>query len=149
MEFPPQKFREIVFQLLFSFDATGEAEAQLVPFLMGELAVSKKHIAAAYHRASAIWKETPQLDSRLAQEAKAYSLERIKAVEKNVLRVALYELLIEKQLSKKIIISEACRLTRKFGTPEGAAFVNAVLDTLTESTENGSSFSPSENYSSQ
>jgi transcription antitermination protein NusB len=135
MEFPPQKFREIVFQLLFSFDANGEGEAELIPFLMEELAVSKKYVSAAYLKATAIWKEHQQFDTIIAQLTQEYSFERIKTVEKNVLRVALYELLIEKELSRKIIISEAYRLTRKFSTAEGASFVNAILDSTKPQTE--------------
>lgn len=130
MELPASKFREIVFQLLFSLDATGELEGDLIPFIMRELAVSKKYVAAAYLKAQAVWKIHDSLDHTIAQLTKEYSLERIKNVEKNVLRLALYEVLFEKELSRKIIFSEAYRLTRKFGTHEGASFVNAILDTL-------------------
>ncbi len=128
MELPPQKFREIVFQLLYSLDGSGSAEAELIPFLMAELSVSKKNVKLAYEKASTIWKMQAELDAIIKEKSQNYSLERIKTVEKNVLRLALYELLIEKTLSAKIIISEAHRLARKFSTVEGASFVNAVLD---------------------
>lgn len=130
MEFPPQKFREIVFQLLYSLDISGSAEAELIPFLMQELSVSKKHVRAAYDKATSIWKQQEQLDHIIGEKSKEYSIERIKTVEKNVLRLALFELLIEKELNTKIIISEAHRLARKFSTIEGASFVNALLDSL-------------------
>ena|ERR1700733_5413607 len=147
MELPPQKFREIVFLLLFSLDACKEVESELVPFLMQELSVSKKHVAAAFEKALNIWKQLELLDRVLCEESKEYSFDRIKTVEKNVLRVALYELLIEKELNTKIIISEAHRLTRKFGTIEGASFVNALLDGL-EKTD-GSTLSASERATAQ
>jgi len=128
MEFPPQKFREIVFQLLYSIDGSGSAEAELIPFLMRELAVSRKHVSAAYEKAKKIWKQHEELDKMIEARSQNYSLDRIKTVEKNALRLAFFELLIEKELDQKIIISEAHRLTRKFSTLEGASFVNAVLD---------------------
>ena len=130
MEFPPQKFREIVFQLLFSLDGGGEAEAELIPFLMRELSVSKKQVRLAYTKALAVWENHETFDHLISKISKEYAFDRIKTVEKNVLRLALYELLIEKELNLKIIISEAYRLARKFSTAEGASFVNALLDNL-------------------
>lgn len=130
MELPPQKFREIVFQLLFSFDATGAMEEETIPFIMRELAVSKKNVSLAFKKACRIWEHREELDYVIQKQTQAYSLERIKTVEKNVLRLAFYELLIEKALKPKIIIAEAHRLARKFSAIEGAAFVNAVLDSI-------------------
>jgi N utilization substance protein B len=130
--FPPQKFREIIFQLIFSFDMGGEMEAELIPFFMRELAVSKKHVSAAYFKAQTVWQQCEEIDRLIAGHAKGYTFERIKTVEKNVLRLAFYELLVEKKLDIKIILAEAHRLTRKFSALEGAAFVNAVLQSLVE-----------------
>lgn len=129
MDLPPQKFREMVFQLLFSFDMGGEVAAEVIPFLMGELAVSKRHVSEAYAKAQLVWGQREQLDELIKERSRDYSLERIKTVEKSVLRLALFELLIEKELNAKIIVSEAHRLTRKFSALEGAQFVNAVLET--------------------
>ena len=143
MEFPPQKFREIVFQLIFSFDAGGGAEGEIIPFMMRELAVSKKNVSAAYAKAQAVWSHREELDGVIEKQTQAYSLERIKTVEKNILRFAFYELLIAKELKAKIIISEAHRLARKFSAIEGAAFVNAVLDSLEVTPEDTSSSSVS------
>ncbi len=148
MEFSPQKFREIVFQLLFSFDGNGGAEEELIPFLMQELSISRKQIRAAYQKASAVWRECQHLDPLIASHTKEYALDRIKTVEKNALRLALYELRVEKEISRKIVISEAYRITRKFSTAEGAAFVNAVLDSLPE-LEHESPFSLSESNTTQ
>lgn len=145
MEFSPQKLREMVFQFLFSFDMGGEPEGDLIALLMRELAVSKKQASIAHSKAKTIWQHREELDVIIARYSKEYSLDRIKTVERNVLRLAFYELLIEKALTPKIIISEAHRLTRKFSAVEGAAYVNAVLDSLkTGSESNESSFSPPE-----
>jgi len=130
MELPAQKFREIVLQLIFSFDMGGEMGDDLIFFIMRELAVSKKNVKTALAKAQAIWKMHEELDQVIAKQSLNYSIDRIKSVEKNVLRMAFYDLLIEKEQSIKIIISEAHRLTRKFSAIEGAAFVNAVLDSI-------------------
>lgn len=143
MSLPPQKFREIVFQLLFALDLGGEADIELIPFLMHCLSVTKKQVRLAYEKAEAILNVKLELDDWIEKSSKEYALARIKSVEKNVLRLALYELLFEKTLSLKIIISEAHRLTRKFGTPEGASFVNALLDHFHHAIEKRQEFDPS------
>ncbi len=140
MDFPPQKFREMVFQLLFSLDMGGELESA---FFMRALSVSKKQVRASLEKALAIWLVHEQLDQQIALHSHSYSFERIKRVEKNVLRLALYELLIEKRLNAKIIISEAHRLTRKFSTIEGASFVNALVETIDQAHESLLTLSPS------
>lgn len=139
MDLSPQKFREIVFQLLFSFE-NSEGTDEIIPFLMRELSISKKHIRAAYERAQKIWEHHEMLDRHITEKSREYSFVRIKSVEKTVLRLAFYELLIEKKLTSKIIISEAHRIAKKFSTLEGASFVNAVLDQESD----GSAVSPPE-----
>ena len=54
-------------------------------------------------------------------------LERLDIIEKNSLRIALYELM-NKDLDKAIIINEAIRVSKKYGSVEGYKLVNAVLD---------------------
>lgn len=130
MEFPPQKMREMVLQLLFALELGGSAEAELIPLIMKELMVSKRHVRAAYEKAHLIWQQRSSLDQKIGDVSANYAFERIKTVEKSVLRLALYELLTDKEVSEKVIISEACRLTAKFSAPEACAFVNALLDNL-------------------
>ena len=54
-------------------------------------------------------------------------LERLDIIEKNSLRIALYELM-NKDLDKAIVINEAIRVSKKYGSVEGYKLVNAVLD---------------------
>lgn len=128
MGLSPLKFREIVLQLLFSFEMGSNAEEELASCLMQELKVSRKSVREAFQKAHVIWQNRDMLDPLIANQSREYSFDRIQPVEKNVLRLALFELLLEKQCSPKITISEALRLTSKFSTPEAAAFVNAIVD---------------------
>src|SRR5690606_29501809 len=56
--------------------------------------------------------------------------ERIPRVERNILRLAVFELLHDPSVPPTVAIAEAIRLTRKFATPEAATFINAVLDAI-------------------
>ncbi len=67
------------------------------------------------------------IDNYLCQCADNWSLGRIAAVERNILRVATAELL-ENTLSPKIVISEAISMSKKFGSKDSPRFVNGILD---------------------
>lgn len=128
MGLSPLKFREVVLQLLFSFEMGSDAEEELIAYLMQDLKISRKSIREASKRAHSIWQARTFLDPWIAGQSRDYAFERIQPVEKNVLRLALFELLIEKEGNRKVVISEALRLVSKFSTPEGATFVNAIVD---------------------
>jgi transcription antitermination protein NusB len=123
-----QKFREIVFQLLFS-QALGHAEeSHLIDLIMHELAVSKRNVRLAQEKVRMIQQKMNEIDHLIGSLSISYDFDRIQVVTKNILRLSLYELLFDEQIPPKVAISEGIRLSRKFSTPESAAFVNALLD---------------------
>lgn len=130
MSLPPQKFREMVFQMLFCCEFSGSEEEDVAAMLMHELKVTKKMALAAYGRVQAVLEKLPEIDARIASTSSEYQFERISRIEKNILRLGLFELLYDESLPEKVSIAEAVRLCRKFGTPESSHFVNAILDSV-------------------
>lgn len=128
MALPPQKFREIVFQMLYSSEFLGTDPEETSLMLMNELKVTKKSVAAAREKVNQILQNLSVIDEKISLHSTDYSFERISRVEKTILRLSLFELLFETDLPPLVAIAEAIRLTRKFGTPESAQFVNAILD---------------------
>ena len=130
MALPQQKFREIVLQLLYSQDVTKPDEALMIELMMGELAVSKKNVRLAQERVQQVKARCAEIDQLIASVSTSYDFDRIQVVTKNILRLAIFELFFDDQIPPKVAITEAMRLSRKFNTPESAAFVNALLDHL-------------------
>lgn len=126
----PQKFREIVFQLVYINDFHENEPDALTPILMHELKTTKKNISDAYSRAQLVLKHRDEIDSMIRKVSTSYDIHRIHSVERNVLRLSVFELFIEKELPPRVVLSEAKRLARKFGTKEAATFVHALLDAL-------------------
>ena len=127
MTLPKQKFREAAFVALFSLDSGTESQEHLVKLLMHELKISMKNSWEALRFAEEVLKVSDELDEKIAKASNAYEFERIPNVEKNILRLALFEM---KDLPGPVAISEAIRLSRKFSTAESGSFVNAILDNL-------------------
>jgi N utilization substance protein B len=130
MTLSPQKFREIVLQILYSREMEQKETSTLVTLLMDELKVSKKNVSLAHERALKIEAATDEIDPLISSTSTSYNFDRIHKVTLSILRLALYELFIEKQIPPKVAIAEAIRLSRKFNSPESATFVNALLDHL-------------------
>jgi N utilization substance protein B len=130
MPISPQKQRELVFLLVYSDDFNSADEADMTKLLMHELEVTKKVMREAHVEKVKIQEKLAELDEKIAQHSKAYEFERIPRVERNILRLAAYELLYSKSVPPKVAIAEAIRLSRKFSTAESAGFVNAILDAI-------------------
>ncbi len=129
MALPIQKLREVVFHLLYSddFQALGE---DMVPFLMQYHRTTKKSLYHAQEIVSQILLHREEIDQQIQTHSTEYELNRIPRVERNLLRLGIFEMIYSKQVPPKVAISEAIRLARKFATKESAQFVNAILDAV-------------------
>lgn len=71
-----------------------------------------------------------EIDVLIKQHAENYELERLSTVDRNILRLALYELLSEKETPPPVIMDEAISIAKKYGTEHSGRFVNGVLDQI-------------------
>jgi N utilization substance protein B len=79
--------------------------------------------------ASGTFAQLPEIDQHIKSVATNWSLERMPLVDRNVLRLAVFELLAG-TAPPKVILNEAIELAKKFGSAESGKFVNGVLDRL-------------------
>lgn len=75
-----------------------------------------------------------QLDEIIAKHSKNWSISRMAATDRVILRMAVWELLQKKQ-PKKAILNEAIDLAKKYGTEHSGSFVNGILDAVAASSE--------------
>ena len=71
-----------------------------------------------------------QVDALIREQADNWRLERMPPVDRNVLRVAVFEMLYETDTPKLVIVDEAIELAKKFGSEQSGRFVNGLLDGL-------------------
>lgn len=69
-----------------------------------------------------------QLDQLISQSSKNWRLERMSCVDRNILRLAVFEVLFLKEIPPKVSIDEAVELGKRYGTKESGAFINGILD---------------------
>jgi N utilization substance protein B len=128
MTLDPHKQRELVFLLLFSSDMGQDLTSKdVVDVIAQECKVAKKYVVDAAATAQAIVQHRDACDARIQEVCEGYTVSRLQSIERNLLRLAIYELVIEKKVPPKVIFSEAKRLAKKFGSDEAAVFVHALI----------------------
>jgi transcription antitermination protein NusB len=122
--------RETAIQLLFSRDFTPPgAEHEVDAFFEIHSAGPKirEHAVQLYHGVTA---NLEAIDRRLAASLENFSLERLAGVDRNILRLAIYEMFHRTDVPPIVAINEAIEISKRFGTPDSSRFVNGVLDRL-------------------
>jgi N utilization substance protein B len=71
-----------------------------------------------------------ELDALIRQYSEHWRLERMAAVDRNLLRLALYELLHQPAIPAKVVINEAVELAKRYGSEESGSFINGILDRI-------------------
>lgn len=130
MALPQQKYREIVFQLLYGQDLAFPQDENLQSLISKELKISKRAVKEAQLRVNSIIQNLEEIDSLIGETSQSYNFKRIPSAERNILRLAIYEIIFDDQVPPKVAIAEAIRLARKFSSPESATYVNALVDAL-------------------
>ena len=69
-----------------------------------------------------------EIDEELVRQTTHWRLERLAAVDRNILRLAMYELIYDIETPHAVVIDEAIEIAKKFGTKDSGRFVNGVLD---------------------
>jgi len=77
-----------------------------------------------------------EIDSLIQSASEHWRLPRMAVIDRNVLRMAVYELLFEKDIAPAIVINEAIEIARKYSGDEAAVFINGILDAVRKNLEN-------------
>lgn len=122
--------RESALQILFELEFN---DAGLEPALSRHW-VGKKADAAVREYAAwlarGIVPRRDEIDGLIQSTSTHWRVSRMALVDRNILRIAVFELLEEKFLAPAIIINEAIEIAKRYSSPEAAVFVNGVLDAI-------------------
>jgi len=77
-----------------------------------------------------VFKQLPIIDNMIASYAQRWKVERMPVIDRNILRIGVFELLDHHEASVAVVISEAVELANRYSTEESGSFVNGVLSSL-------------------
>ena len=131
--------REIALQTLYIIDTSGtpEAEAYAIVNRRADEPGDEKTLEFARSLVAGANAERPQLDKLIEGAAQNWALARMAAVDRNVLRLAAYELLHRLDTPVNVVIDEAIEIVRKFSTEDSTRFINGILDKLKDHRPDG------------
>jgi N utilization substance protein B len=126
-----RKAREHALQILFQLDVRKDKpSAAILKNFWAEYRPEDEVKAFAEEIVKGTFKHLAGIDKLIHQCAKNWSLERMAVVDRNVLRLAVYEILYRTDIPTSVTINEAIEIAKKFGTDESGAFVNGILDSV-------------------
>lgn len=135
-----RRAREAALQFLFQDDFLDQGKSTNVAELderFGAFSllyqVNKKARPYARLLIGGIFDKLDEIDGAIAAHATNWRLERIAATDRNLLRVAIFELLFQDDVPAQVAINEAVEIAKRFGTQESPAFINGVLDAVQQS----------------
>jgi len=116
-------------------EAPGEKKRAEAPLDdRAELAKRRRRVDEAFEYAQALVRGTvdnqEKIDAMIRGQADNWRLERMPPVDRNILRLAVYEMLHERETPKLVVLDEAIELAKKFGSEQSGRFVNGLLDGL-------------------
>jgi N utilization substance protein B len=123
--------RELAAQFLYQRDLSGgELDEALALFwhTQSDLGESTRQFAEELIRGTAQHQAT--IDEKISKYTEHWELSRIAAVDRNILRLAIFEMLFRDDIPPIVSINEAVDIAKKFSTRESGAFVNGILDRL-------------------
>lgn len=119
--------REVAFQVLYQDDLNPRGNPAEGDRFIGRRLRADDMIAFARELVAGVRKNRPEIDARLEEIAAHWSLKRMAATDRNVLRLGAYEILFS-DTPGRVAIDEAIELAKRFGSAQSSQFVNGVLD---------------------
>ena len=127
-----RKARECALQMLFAADVSGTRADELVRIYwteLGDADVEQPAREFATRLATGTLAHLQELDERIRSRAEHWRISRMAVVDRNILRLAVYEFLFE-PTPRTVAINEALEIARRFSTYEATQFINGILDAI-------------------
>lgn len=125
-----RRARAIALQGLYEIDFTRHSPEYALGCRLRELPLPESATSFAFHLVEGVADHRSELDQVMAELAPEWPVEQIAVVDRNILRIAIYELLFDSDIPPKVAINEAVELAKMFGSDSSPRFVNGVLGSL-------------------
>lgn len=119
-------------QALFESDSSGHDPEASLNWIADEQMLPDQARSYAQELIRGVFKNSAWIDSLITNHAPNWPVEQLSAVDRNILRVAIFEILIENRVPLKAAINEAVELAKTFGSHNSSKFVNGVLGAISQ-----------------
>jgi len=132
---PRTRARSLALQVLYEYDLSGHPIGEALRHRLEETPLEDKYAAFAVQIARGVHAWRSRLDHHIAIYAPEWPLEQVAPIDRNILRIALWEMAVHDDTPTKVAINEAVELAKRYGSDSTPRFVNGVLGSLTDHLE--------------
>jgi N utilization substance protein B len=127
-----RKARESAIQMLYQMDVCGIEASVAIRLFWQHLGSSVDHDPFADELVLGCSAVREEIDAKIRSVSRHWRLERMSRVDRNIIRLAAYELMHAADIPRRVTLNEAVELAKRFGNEESPAFVNGVLDRIAD-----------------
>ena len=122
--------RALALQALYEINYTGHKAEKVTGHLLAEKALDKEYTNFAHDLVSGVLQHQAEINEKIRNFAPAWPLEQMAAIDRSILRLAIFEILIDNTTPVKVAINEAIELAKTFGSSSSPKFINGVLGSI-------------------
>ena len=117
-------------QALFYMDMRNNVSTEMLENFCANFIPPPKSRAFFLKLVNGVLEARAEIDALVEQFSKNWDISRMSSVDRNVMRIAVFELLCCEDIPPKVSINEAVDVGKKFGTEESGAFINGIMDSI-------------------
>ncbi len=126
------KARGLALQVLYEYDLTGHPIGVILERRLEEEQLDENLVEFARQIVTGVFPIIDKLDNIIAEHAPEWPLDQVAVVDRNILRIALWELAVSGSTPVKVAINEAIELAKIYGSDSSSRFINGVLGALVD-----------------
>jgi transcription antitermination protein NusB len=130
------KAREIAIQVLYEVDSVNHSSENALQNILSRIEVPEDVAGFSRELVNGVIQNREELDQNIRDFAPAWPLDQISIVDRNILRLAIFEILHDNKIPVKVAINEAVELAKTFGSDNSSRFVNGVLGSVSNLVSN-------------
>ena len=125
-----RKARTVALQVLYEVDSSGHGVGEVVSRALQESDLPEQAASFARGLVTGVIEHKDAIDDQIRRFAPLFPLKQLAIIDRNILRLAIYEVLFDKQVPVKAAINEAVELAKSFGGDSSPKFINGVLGSV-------------------
>ncbi|MFC2033923.1 transcription antitermination factor NusB [Chloroflexota bacterium] len=130
-----RKARALALQILYEVDTTDHKGEEILNLLMDKEELSENTRQFTFELVIGVIKNKDKIDENIQNFAPAWPINQMPVIDRNILRLAIFEILLNNKVPTKVAINEAVELAKTFGSDNSSKFVNGVLGSVSNLTE--------------
>lgn len=116
--------------MLFQLEASGASAGQTIELFWRAFEADPEGRSYADTVVRGVEERLRDIDKRITSASQNWRLERMGRVDRNLLRMGTWELMVQKDVPRAVVIDEAVELAKSYGTEDSSGFINGVLDRI-------------------